>query len=60
MFICKQDDVSLLNPQTSLDHVFIEKLLISGRVDEAYTSSLLSLWSFAQPLIIGQLQQQQD
>lgn len=57
MFICKQGDGFLLRPQTSLDHIFIEKLFISGRVDEACALSLLSLRSNDQPLTIGQLQQ---
>ncbi len=57
MNVQKQDNETfLLQPQTALDHIFLEELSQSGLVYEAYTSSLLSLCPCLQPLEIGQKQ----
>jgi hypothetical protein len=40
MYIKIENDKTILEPQTALDHIFIKELAKCGHVDEAYFSSL--------------------
>ena len=60
MIISNSGDNFILKPQTALDHIFLDSLLKSGRVDEAYALALQSLRLDSQPLTIGSSQQSRD